>query len=218
MRDVFHFELRRLTAELALLCGRSNDAMTKATKALLGRDLILAEQVITEDTELGRAYEEIEKAACSVLALQAPVAGDLRAVVGVIEVAELVRRMGGLACHVAEAARRRHPLPAVPEPVVRRFAEMCQIGVYIGRQVRAAVEYPSTVDVAELDRLDDRVDELEAAVLSWACSDPGGVSVAVDLALLARYFERYADQALGAARSMHYVTTGERLRAENVPN
>jgi phosphate transport system protein len=216
MRDVFHLELRRLTAELSALCGRSNDAMTKATRALLGRDLTLSEHVITDDIQLGRAHTGVEETACSMLALQSPVAGELRAVVGMLEVAERVRRMGGLACHVAVAARRRHPLPVVPEPLERRIAEMGQIGVYIGRQVCAAVEDPATVKVAELDGLDDRVDELEMSILTWARGGPCEVSVAVDLALLARYFERYADQGVGAARSLHYVATGQRLRAESV--
>jgi phosphate transport system protein len=165
MRDAYHGQLGRLISELEMLCGRATEAMSNAARALAYMDLSLSEQVIIDDAETGRIHTQFEQSACRLLALQAPVAGELRAVVSMIEVGEKVRRMSGLACHVAEAARRRHPEPAVPEQLARRFTEMGQVGVYLCRQVRGAVDRPATVDVGELDRLDDRVDELEASVL-----------------------------------------------------
>jgi phosphate transport system protein len=215
VREAYHAELRRLSSELQVLCGRTATAMERATQALLCSGLAQAEQVIVDDVESDRLHARFERAACSVIARQAPVAGELRAVVGMIQVAEKVVRMGDLARHVAEAARRRHPYPAVPEPLTGRVAEMGALGVSIGRRVEVAVAAPGRVCLGELEQLDDSVDRLEAEVLAWvAGADTNScVRTGVEVALLGRYFERYADQGVAAARRLNFMATGERSRA-----
>ena len=94
MRAVFHGELEQLGVELATMCGLAADAMEKASRALLGSDLVLAEQVISDDEELDAAQARCEEHAFVLLALQAPVARDLRLVVSAIQAAEKIERMG----------------------------------------------------------------------------------------------------------------------------
>jgi phosphate transport system protein len=195
-----------------MLCELSARAMERATQALLGRDLTQAEHVISDDVEIDWAYAGFEEAACAVLALQAPVASELRAVVSMMQVGEKIMRMGDLARHVAEAARRRHPRSAVPAPLLDQFAEMSQLGIMIGSRVGHAVASRSTADIGELERLDDRVDALEVEVLSWVNTEQADVQAGVDVALLARYFERYADQGVAAARRLQFAVTGDHAR------
>jgi phosphate transport system protein len=92
--------------------------MERATQALLQADLILAEQVIADHDQLLSMRTKAEDDAFVLLALQAPVAGDLRAIIGAMQNVADVDRMGALALlHVAKIARRRHPGRALPEEV-----------------------------------------------------------------------------------------------------
>jgi phosphate transport system protein len=215
MRDAYHGELLRLSSELHALCQLAEDAMARAAHALVCKDLLQAEHVITSDVDIDRAYAQFERAACSVLALQAPVASELRSIVSMIQVGENLMRMGDLACHIAESARRRHPESAVPAPLVDRCAEMGQIGVCIAGKVGLEIERPDGTSIAELEKLDDRVDELEAEILAWVGTEAVDVRTGVDVALLARFFERYADQGVAAARRLQFAATGERSRVDH---
>ncbi|MDT7594081.1 MAG: phosphate transport system protein, partial [Pseudonocardiales bacterium] len=94
MREAYHGELQRLSSDLQALSQLAADAMARAAQALVGRNLSQAEHVITDDVDIDRAYAGFEQAACSVLALQAPVAGELRTVVSMIQVGEKIMRMG----------------------------------------------------------------------------------------------------------------------------
>lgn len=230
MRGALDDRLHRLTADLGGMCELTCEALRLATRGLLELDLASAERVISGDRVIDAAYVDLETAACLVLALQAPVAGDLRAVVGMIQVGEKVMRMGDLAQHVAKLARMRHPLRAVPDALVEPFGEMGEHGVTICDRLRAATEDPKQLDLAELERLDDRVDELEAAVIGHVIGEGGdesgpgrtdagseasnaAVRIGVDVALLARFYERYADQGVAAARRLNFITTGQILRS-----
>jgi phosphate uptake regulator len=117
MRKAFHEQLDALTSSIAEMCGLAGAAMECATQALLQGDLLLAEQVITDHSELIHQTTHAEESAVKLLALQAPVAGDLRAVVSSLQNIADVDRMGALALHVAQLARRRHPAKALPEQV-----------------------------------------------------------------------------------------------------
>ncbi len=121
MRAAFHGELEQLGVELATMCGLAAEAMDKATRAMLRCDLVLSEQVITEDENLDVARARCEDHAVRLLSLQAPVARELRTVVASIQAAEKIERMGDLARHVAELTRRRHPACTVPPELADQF-------------------------------------------------------------------------------------------------
>lgn len=201
-----HAELSRLSAELGLMCELATAAMALATRALMGKHLTLAEQVISDDSDIDDAHARFERTACGVLALYAPIAGELRAVIGMIQIGERIQRMGDLARHIAEAARRRHPMSAVPAALEDCFEEMGRLGVTIGEQVSAAIAHPGTAEIESLERLDDRIDQLESTVLTWVSTQQDDVRAGVDVALLARFFERYADQGVSAARRLQYIS------------
>ena len=127
MRTAYHEQLDALTDQLGEMCGLAGVAMERATQALLQADLVLAEQVITDHEQMTTMSAKAEESAFVLLALQAPVAGDLRAIVSSIQIVADVDRMGALALHVAKIARRRHPQHALPEEVNGYFAEMGRV-------------------------------------------------------------------------------------------
>jgi len=210
MRTGFHGELEQLGVELATMCGLAAEAMEHATRALLRSDLRLAEQVITADEQLDVLRDRCEEWALRLLSLQAPVARDLRRVVTAIQAAEKIERMGDLARHVAEIARRRHPACAVPAGLAGRFAEMGRLAAGAARAVQQIIAAPTEEHFAEQARADDRIDVLQREILTEVNRTGAGYTVrdGVDVALLARFVERFADQAVSVTRRLDYIVTG----------
>jgi phosphate transport system protein len=210
MREAYVGQLDALSEELARMCELVAEAMQQATTALLTADLTLAEQVISDDTKIDQLRNACEERALALLALQAPVASDLRIVVSAIHMAGDIERMGDLALHVAKAARRRHPQQCLPAQVEPYFAEMGQVAV---RLANDAARASRTLDVQLASRLehdDDAMDDLHRHLFTvmMAREWPYGVAAAVDVALLGRFYERYADHAVSLARRVVFVVTG----------
>ena len=132
MRVAYNEQMTELADLLGEMAGLAGVAMERATQSLLQADLSLAEQVISEHDQITDLSTIAEERAFALLALQAPVAGDLRSVVSGIQIVADVDRMGALALHVAKIARRRHPNHVLPEEVNGYFAEMGRIAVAIG--------------------------------------------------------------------------------------
>ncbi|WAL65715.1 phosphate signaling complex protein PhoU [Amycolatopsis cynarae] len=211
MREAYHVELEELAGKLADMSAQAATAMERATKALLEADLALAEQVIGDDSKIDDARAQCEEEAYALLALQAPVATDLRTVLAVIHAAESLERMGDLALHVAKAARRRHPANALPEPVQPYFAEMGEAVVRLARRTEEVIKSKDVEAARSLEADDDQVDEIHRHLFSVIMAKDWefGVPAAVDVTLLGRFYERYADHAVSVAKRMVFVATGK---------
>lgn len=211
MRDAYQEQLDQLADTLATMCDQVAAAMEKATRALLEADLQLAEEVISEDVHVDDIRAAAEERAFALLALQAPVATDLRIVVSAIHGAGDVERMGDLALHVAKAARRRHPQPVLPDEVAPYFTEMGRVAVELAGKAGQVIRTRDVASAAQLEEDDDAMDDLHRHMFtvlmdrSWS----HGVGPAVDITLLARFYERYADHAVAVARRIVYVVTGQ---------
>ncbi|MFI5607347.1 phosphate signaling complex protein PhoU [Amycolatopsis sp. NPDC051903] len=210
MREAYHVELDSLAENLAAMSAQVADAMERATKSLLEVDLALAEQVISDDAKVDDARAECEEQAYALLALQAPVATDLRTVLAAIHAAESLERMGDLALHVAKAARRRHPDPVLPESVKPYFAEMGRAAVKLARQAEQVIKSKDVNAAKDLEAEDDQVDDIHRHLFTVLMDRewPYGVAAAVDVTLLGRFYERYADHAVSVAKRMIFVVTG----------
>ncbi|MDT5092790.1 MAG: phosphate transport system protein [Mycobacterium sp.] len=211
VRERFQEDLRSLTASIAGMCERAGLAMERGTQALLQADLDLAEQVITELQQIAPKVAGIEDDAFRILALQAPVAGDLRAVVSSLKNVADVQRMHALALHVAKMARRRHPSHAVPADVNVYFAEMGRIAVDLGNGARDVVLSNDPSKAARLDDDDDSMDNLHRHLFTMLMDEDWqhGVAAAIDVTLLGRYYERFADHAVEIARRVIFQATGQ---------
>lgn len=184
--------------------------MERATQALLQADLALAEQVISEHDRLTEISTNSEEAAFVLLALQAPVAGDLRAIVSGIQIVADIDRMGALALHVAKIARRRHPQHALPEEVNGYFAEMGRVAVELGNSAQEVLLTLDPEKALTIRDEDDAMDDLHRHLFSVLMDKEWkhGVTAAVDVTLLSRYYERFADHAVEVARRVIFTATG----------
>ncbi|WP_410656060.1 phosphate signaling complex protein PhoU [Amycolatopsis sp. lyj-112] len=211
MREAYHVELEQLAENLAGMSLQVADAMERATRALLEVDLGLAEQVISDDAKVDDARAECEEQAYALLALQAPVATDLRTVLAAIHAAESLERMGDLALHVAKAARRRHPEPVLPEAVRPYFAKMGEVAVKLARQAEEVIKSKDVQAARNIEADDDEVDEIHKHLFTVIMDRDWdhGVAAAVDVTLLGRFYERFADHAVSVARRMIFVVTGK---------
>ena len=185
-------------------------AMQGATEALLRADIERAERVILDQEALAALSSRAEEIAFSLLALQAPVAADLRAVVSALRIAAALERMGALAAHVAKIARRRFPDHAVPEEVSELFADMGEVAVALCNGVGDALSSRDPAKAAQIRHEDDAIDDLHSQLVTVLIGPEWkyGVSAAVDVALLGRFYERYADQAVLVARRVIFQATG----------
>jgi phosphate transport system protein len=211
MRTAYHEQLDALTTQLGGMCGMAGVAMERATQALLQADLVLAEQVITDHDQISALSARAEEAAFVLLALQAPVAGDLRAIISSIQMVADVDRMGALALHVAKIARRRHPQHALPEEVNGYFAEMGRVAVELGTTAQEVVVSRDPEKAARLREEDDAMDDLHRHLFTVLMNRDWkhGVSAAVDLTLLGRFYERFADHAVEIGRRVIFQATGK---------
>ena len=219
MREAYHVELGQLAEELAHMCSMSATAMELATRALLETDLGLAEQVIGDDAKIDDARSSCEEHAYALLALQAPVATDLRTVLAAIHAAESLERMGDLALHVAKAARRRHPQPVLPDQVKPYFAEMGRVAVELARDAEQVILSKNVDQARSLEEADDEMDDMHRHLFSVIMDKewPHGVASAVDVTLLGRFYERFADHAVEVARRVIFQVTGNYPLDEVVP-
>jgi phosphate transport system protein len=220
MRTAYHDQLDALTTQLGEMCGMAGIAMERATQALLQADLVLAEQVITDHEQISLMSARAEETAFVLLALQAPVATDLRAVVSSIQIVADVDRMGALALHVAKIARRRHPQHALPEEVNGYFAEMGRVAVELGSAVQEVVVSRDPEKAARLREEDDAMDDLHRHLFTVLMNRDWkhGVAAAVDVTLLGRFYERFADHAVEIGRRVIFLATGKLPEEDGLPS
>jgi phosphate transport system protein len=201
--------------EMSRLAGRG---VAAATEALLRGDLSAAEAVISGDLEVDALQRAIEDESLQLLAGRAPVGTDLRVVASGMRITAELERMGDLARHVAKLARLRYPERAVPAVPADLGDVVRSLGQHTAAMAAHAGEVIAAQDVGAAQALEDRddaVDRLHRQLLSVVLSPdwPHGVRTAVDLSLLGRYYERFADHAVSVARIITFVATGHRSRS-----
>ena len=201
-------QLDQLAELLGRMCTVVAAALQRATAALLDARVRIAEQVIAGDAAVDALRAQIEDLAGDALLFHNPVAGDLRAVVAAIRAAGDVERMGDLAVHVAKVARiGRRP----PTEIRGDLAEMGELAVGLALKAGTVARTRNVIMALELDADDDPMDALHLRMFEVLMSPgwPHGVPAAVDLTLLARYYERFADHAVTVAHHVVYAVTGE---------
>ena len=211
MRDAYQEQMAVLNALLGEMVETVGDEMERATHALLEADLELAEEVISEHDLLAERSANAEERAFELLALQAPVAGDLRSVVSGFQLVAEIDRMGALALHVAKVARRRHPARVLPEEVAGYFEEMGRLAVELAAGAHRVLNSQDYKDALKLMEDDDAMDDLHRHLFTVLMDREWehGVAAAVDVTLLGRYYERFADHAVSIASRVVFQATGK---------
>ncbi|MFZ2530428.1 MAG: phosphate signaling complex protein PhoU [Rhodococcus sp. (in: high G+C Gram-positive bacteria)] len=211
MRVAYNEQMTELADLLGQMAGLAGLAMERSTEALLHADLPTAEIVIDEHDKITDLSAICEEKAFALLALQGPVAGDLRAVVSAIQIVADIDRMGALALHVAKATRRRHPNHVLPEEVNGYFAEMGRIAVALGAATKEILETRDPERAVRLHEEDEAMDDLHRHLFTVLMDREWdhGVAAAVDVTLLGRFYERFADHAVEVGRRVVFLVTGK---------
>ena len=158
MREVFHQSLEEVQSRLVEISELVTIAIDKATRAFGTSDVALAEEVIAGDALIDEKQVALDELAIEILAMQQPVARDLRIVVAALRTSASLERMGDLAEHIAQLARMRYPERAIPKGFKGTFEKMGQRDVEIARQL---TELLRTQDVSIAESIRDADDEIE---------------------------------------------------------
>ena len=210
IRSVFQDELDSVSQTLFELSVMVSDSMAKATSALMSKNLSLAEEVITFDEKIDTVQHDLDARIIDIIARQQPVASDLRALVTALRMSADLERMGDLAHHVAKVVRLRHPAAAVPDQLLSLIESMGVAAEKIAAKTGVVISTRDTALAAQVEKDDDEMDLLHRQLIAVLIAPTWehGVETAIDLTLLGRYYERYADHAVSVARRVIYLVTG----------
>ena len=211
IRSVFQDELDSVSQSLVELCEKVAGTMQQATQSMLTCDLKLAEEIIASDIAIDDFQHDLDARIIDIVARQQPVASDLRALATALRMSADLERMGDLAHHVAKITRIRHPQPAIPAELQQIFESLGKAAEKIARKTAVVIATRDTEMALEIERDDDEIDDLHRQLIT-ALVAPNwkhGVETAVDLTLLGRYYERYADHAVSVSRRVYFLVTGK---------
>lgn len=219
MRDLYHDELDDIGHSLVAMTYLAGDAMGRATRALLDADLNGAERVVSDDTAIDALRADLESRTFQLLSLQQPVATDLRVLVTTLHMVADLERMGDLALHVAKVARMRYPDIAVPPELRDVISQMGEVALSLVNKVVEVIKGRDVELAKAIEAEDDSMDALHRKLFTVLLSDnwDEGTEAAIDMALLGRYYERYADHAVGVARRIVFIATGEMQSGSAAP-
>ncbi|HEX5408428.1 MAG TPA: phosphate signaling complex protein PhoU [Gemmatimonadaceae bacterium] len=211
----FHEQLEQLRTRLLDMSARAEELIDQAVDALRHRDADKADVVIRADAELDALEIDIEQLAISLLALQQPMARDLRFIIGAIKISNDLERVGDHAVNIAQSALRLDDLRALitPDPEIEDMARRAR-GM-LSDALDAFVRADGAVS-RDVCRRDDQVDALHDSLfrilLTHMLEDPSTISAALELFLVSRNLERVADLATNIAEDAVYLAEGKSIK------
>lgn len=211
MRRAKPSRLPPIDGRLVEMTQRAGSAMDQATRALLDADLAAAEAVIAADSELDEAAALVENQVFNLISQYEPAAEELRALLAGVRIAGLLERMGDLAVHVAKAARLRYPKSAVPTELRGVIVDMGSVAHKMVEEAGEALSERDPEAAARLQAMDREMDRLHREMFTIVLSPawPHGIEAAVDITLISRFYERFADHAVTISKRVAHVVTGE---------
>ena len=210
----FQEELDRLKSSLVGMAGLAEQAVSRAVRALLDRQPEAAAQVIAADEQLDELEVTIDAIAISLLALQQPMARDLRLIAVAMKISSDLERVGDHAVNIAETVRWLAEAP--PFPVLPEIEEMSRVATdMLGDSLNAFIHGNASL-AREVLRHDDRVDELHdnnfRILLTHMMEDPRRITGGMDLLLISGNLERIADLATNIAEDVVYLVEGRTIK------
>ncbi len=211
----FHDQLSSLKEQLLGMSAKAEERTDLAMEALLARDTDKANLVIEGDVDLNKLEIEVEQAAVELLALQQPMARDLRFIIGAIKVSNDLERVGDHAVNIAESAIRLAEKPKVSikipeiEVMARRARKM------LGDSLDAFIRADGALG-RQVCKADDVVDALHDSVfrvlLTHMMADPKTITPSLELLLVGRNLERIADLATNISEDAVYLAEGKQIK------
>jgi phosphate transport system protein len=210
----FEEELDQLKSKLLAMSALVEAAVYRSITAVVQKDRKLAEEVLQNEVRVNQWELEIDDQAISLLALQQPMAGDLRLITAAIKINNDLERMGDLAVNIAQRA-----LALMDDPMVQPMIDIPRIGALVQQMVRKALDAFVARDVElarEVMTSDDEVDSLRTAffheLISFMQSEPTHIPQALNLLSIVRNLERIADHSTNIAEDVLYYVKGIDVR------
>lgn len=210
-RPDFHQELDDIRSGIARLGATIVELIPRVTDILLTQDLEGAEYVLRGDAEIDERAHDIEERALTLMALQAPVASDLRQVAACLKLAPEIERSADLCCNICKAARRvyGHDLDPKLRGLIQRMSDQATQEY---KEVVEAYVANDAVRAAALRDMDDYLDDLHrlfiAQIFESHAAGTIDLQVAVQMAVVARFYERLGDHAVNIGDRVLYIATG----------
>jgi phosphate transport system protein len=207
MRQAFHRDLDKIDRQVVGLFALVGEGLAGATEALLSGDREAAKALVARDDLIDQMYRDIEELVQRQLTLQSPMASDLRFLLTVLRIVPELERSGDLAEHIAQRAMRGLT-PELTPRIRGLIAEMGSVGVDMWR---AAADSYAERDGGAYDALnehDDELDDLHVSLTAEISSGKLTIPVAIEVALIARFYERLGDHAVNVAGQVRYLATG----------
>lgn len=211
----FHDQIEELKSRLHAMSTRAEEMIEQAVDALLHHDHGIAEIVLASDAELNALEVEIEQRAVSLLALQQPMARDLRFIVGAIRVSNDLERIGDHAVNIAESSLRliEQRASLVPDPEIEDMARRARL--MLSDALDAFVRSDGALG-RSVCKADDAVDALHGSVfrilLTHMMEDARTITPSLELLLVSRNLERVADLATNIAEDAVYIAEGKQIK------
>lgn len=211
MRKLFREDLHNLGGQLTDIAVLVAEAMEQAYRSFETADVQLAEQVIAADVRIDTMQVDLDEKAIELLALQGPVASDLRLIVGALRMSTSLERMGDLARHIAQLTRRRYPDTVSPDSLVPVFRQMAEKDVVLAKKLVELLVTRQVDLLPEIFALNEQINELHAGIFTTIAAADWSASAATtaDVTLASRFFERFADHGVSVAKKVQYLVTGE---------
>ena len=207
LRVAFHRELEKIDAQVLQLFALVSEGLAGATDALLAGDRETARALVARDQFIDDVYIELEDLVQSLIALQSPMADDLRFLLSVLRIVPELERSGDLTEHIAQRAARG----LTPEltPRIRGLIEqMGRLGVDMWRITAVAYAERDGSAAARLREQDDELDDVHVSLTAELASGTVTIPVAIEMALVGRFYERLGDHAVNIAARVRYLATG----------
>jgi phosphate transport system protein len=211
LRSEFHLQLEEIQAGIARMSAGVTELVPRATDVLLSMDLEAAEYMILGDDEYDTRSLELEERCFKVIALQAPVATDLRAVISAIKIIADVERSADLCVNICKAARRiyGHELDPHLRGVIQKMGDQAQV---LFKEATEAYLNLDGVRAAALHDMDAYLDDLHRQFIQVIFESHANgnidLQVAVQLAVVARFYERIGDHAVNVGDRTRYIING----------
>jgi len=211
LRTEFHIKLDDVREGIARLAAGVTELVPRATEILLTGDLEAAEYLLLGDEEYDRRSRELEEACFREIALQQPVAGDLRQLVAGIKILADVERSADLCANIAKAARRiySHDLDSHLRGLIQKMGSQAQL---LFKESTEAYLHSDEVRAAALRDMDSYLDDLHRQFIQTIFESHSAstidLQVGVQLGLVARFYERIGDHAVNVGEHTRYIVSG----------
>jgi phosphate transport system protein len=210
----FHEELETLKSHLVAMSGIAEESVRMAVEALLERDAVKARQVVMRDEQLDELELRIDDLAINLLALQQPMAKDLRFITAAMKIGNDLERVGDHAVNIAEELE--FILKAAPFPMLPELEEMARIANEMLSDALNAFVLADSRMARQVVHRDDRVDELHEnnfrILLTHMMEDPRKITAGMDLFLVSGNIERIADLATNIAEEVVFFVEGRTIK------